>query len=59
MIKRKWDFKYVFSDKNLDKMRTTFVICSFYNLESFIYDISQIYKFRKDILLNVIFIYLV
>ena len=56
MIKRKWDFKYVFSDKNLHKMLTTFLICSFYNLESFIYDISQIYKFRKNILCNVIFI---
>ena len=57
-IQRKREFRYVFRYNILSKMLKTFLICSFNNLKSFICDILQIYKSRKNILLNIIYIYI-
>ena len=56
---RKRELKYVFRYDILSKMLKTFLICSFNNLKRFICDILQIYKSRKNILLNIIYMQLV
>ena len=49
-MEKKLEFKYVFRYNILPKILSFFLVCSFYSLKVFIYEISQIYKFRQNIL---------